>query len=114
MATLNARPADLCRMLLAALEAAEGRRKRRKRDQTPDGIGLAIKRALLEAAVTDDPAPDAFEGWLLARCLEAAEGPGTGAVRAMAMEILTDWRLATASPDFRVWLDQGAPSDDRA
>lgn len=114
MATVSARPADVCRMLLAALESAEGRRKQRKRDQTPDAIGLAIKRELLEAAVSADPAPDAFEGWLLARCLDAAAGPGTGAVRAMAIEVLAEWRLATASPDFRAWLGQGAPSDDRA
>lgn len=114
MAALSARPAELCRMLLAALEAAEGRRKRRKRDQTPDAIGLSIKRELLEAAVSDDPDPDAFEGWLLARCLDAAHGPGTGAVRAMAMDLLAEWRLAAVSPDFRTWLGQGAPSDDRA
>ena len=38
------RPAEVCAALLAALEAAEGRRRSRKRDQTPDAIGLAIKR----------------------------------------------------------------------
>jgi len=114
MAAVSPRPAELCRALLAALEAAEGRRKRRKRDQTPDAIGLAIKRELLEAAVRDDPSPTAFEGWLLERCLRAAGGPGTGAVRALAMEVLAEWRLVAVSSDFRSWLAQGAPSDDRA
>ena len=114
MAVVSVRPAELCWALLSALEAAEGRRKRRKRDQTPDAIGLAIKRELLEAAVRDDPPAAEFEGWLLERCLLAAGGPGTGAVRAMAMEILTEWRLVAASSDFRAWLAQGAPSDDRA
>src|SRR5437763_9985731 len=44
----SARPAEICAALLAALEAAEGRRRSRKRDQTPDGIGLAIKRDILK------------------------------------------------------------------
>ena len=38
------RPRDLCAALLRALEASEGRRRRRLRDSTPDALGLAIKR----------------------------------------------------------------------
>jgi len=45
------RPTQVCQALLAALEASGGQRKRRKRDQTPDAIGLAVKRELLERAV---------------------------------------------------------------
>jgi hypothetical protein len=107
-----ARPADLCRELLAALEASEGRRRRRKRDTTPDAIGLAIKRALLERAIADDPAPDAFERWLLDRCLEGASTVSVGAVRAMALDLLAEWRLVAADPAFRAWLAAGAPSAD--
>ena len=107
---MSARPATICRELLAALEASEGRRRRRKRDTTPDAIGLGIKRALLERAVADDPAPAAFEGWLLERCLSA--GGETGATRAMALEVLAEWRLAASLPEFCAWLDQGAPSED--
>ncbi len=55
------RPADVCRALLAALEAAEGRRRKRKRDQTPDAIGLGVKRELLQLVVEHDPPADAFE-----------------------------------------------------
>jgi hypothetical protein len=106
------RPADLCRGLLAALEASDGRRRRRQRDTTPDAIGLGIKRELLESAVRDDPDPGGFEGWLLGRCLAAAAGPSVGAARAMAMEILHEWRLAQLAPDFRSWLQAGAPSAD--
>lgn len=104
------RPAQVCRQLLAALDASEGRRRRRKRDTTPDSIGMAIKRGLLEATVGEDPEPEIYEGWLLERCggIEAPSGP----VRAMALEILADWRLALSSPDFRRWLDDGAPSED--
>jgi hypothetical protein len=106
------RPAAVCGALLAALAASEGRSRKRKRDQTPDRIGLGIKRAMLEQAVRDDPAPDAFEAWLLERCLDGGpEAPG-GARRAMAEEILRDWRQAQSAPGFREWLARGAPSDD--
>lgn len=103
------RPGAFCRQILGALAASDGRRRRRKRDTTPDAIGMGMKRALLDRAAREDPAPDEFEGWLLAACLEAG---GDGGVRAMAIEILEEWRLCQASPAFRGWLDQGAPSDD--
>jgi len=105
------RPAEVCRQLLATLDAAEGRRRKRKRDTTPDALGLAIKRRLLTEAAQDDPEPDAFEGWLLDRSL--AE-PASGPARAMAMAILEEWRLARASGAFAEWLRRGAPSEDSA
>ncbi len=105
------RPAEFCRELVATLEASEGRRRRRKRDTRPDAIGLAIKRSLLEAVVAEDPEPEDFEAWLLERCLAA--GHGSGAVRAMALSIWDEWQLAESAPDFRAWLAEGAPSDDR-
>jgi hypothetical protein len=104
------RPAKVCGLLLAALEASEGRRRRRKRNTTPDSLGMAIKRRLLEETVRSDPEPDDYEGWLLERCL-TSEDP-SGPVRAMAMDILADWHLARSSSAFRIWLDRGAPSDD--
>jgi hypothetical protein len=106
------RPAHLCRDLLEALVASDGRRKRRHRDTTPDAIGMQIKRALLESAVRDDPEPERFEAWLLERCLAAPPSESVGAYRAMALDIVAEWRLAQASPDFRSWLEDGAPSDD--
>lgn len=106
------RPAVVCRELVAALEASEGRRRRRKRDTTPDAIGLGVKRALLEATVVADPDPAAFEGWLLARCLEPYDGASVGAMRAMARDVLAEWRLACAADDFAAWLARGAPSED--
>jgi hypothetical protein len=71
---------------------------------------MTMKRDLLVAAAQEDPAPEAFEGWLLQRCLAA--GITGGAVRAMALDILQEWRLAAAAPAFRQWLDAGAPSED--
>jgi len=100
----------VCRELLTALDASEGRRKRRKRDTTPDAIGLAVKRDLLERAVAADPDPDGFEAWLLEQC--GAAGPAEGGVRAMALSIFEEWRLARDAVSFRSWLAQGAPSDD--
>src|SRR3712207_5759539 len=61
------RPAAVCQQLLQATDASEGRRKRRKRNTTPDSLGMEVKRALLEAVVADDPDPDLFEAWLFAR-----------------------------------------------
>jgi hypothetical protein len=102
------RPAAVCQALLAALDAAEGRRRRRKRDQTPDAIGLAAKRELLERAVKEDPQPGAFEDWL---ARYAGENP---AAAPMALAVLEEWRLAQALPQFVDWLERGAPSDDAA
>ncbi|HEY9014700.1 MAG TPA: hypothetical protein VIM84_06530, partial [Gemmatimonadales bacterium] len=90
------RPADICSQLLAALAASEGRRQRRKRDTTPDSIGLDIKRRLLEGAVRDDPDPDEFEGWLLSH-IETEYAAAGGPARAMALDVLADVRLAASS-----------------
>ncbi len=104
------RPGAFCRQLLAALDVSEGRRGRRKRDTTPDAIGLGIKRQLLEDAARSDPAPERFEAWLVERCRDA--GAGDGGVHAMAREVFEEWRLATSSPSLVDWLVRGAPSDD--
>ena len=108
------RPAEVCRALLAALQAADGRRRRRKRDQTPDAIGLSIKRSLLARAVQDDPDPNVFEEWLLDSPRKCATSEPPGAVAAMARIVLEEWRLAHSSDAFRNWLQQGAPSADAA
>jgi anaerobic selenocysteine-containing dehydrogenase len=78
--------------------------------RAPGAIGLALKRQLLARAVADDPAPEAFEAWLLAQYLAA--GIGCGPWQAMAFDVLREWQLAQASPAFQAWLHQGAPSDD--
>jgi hypothetical protein len=100
----------ICAQLLQAMDATEGRRKRRKRNTTPDALGMAIKRGLLEAAAAADPEPDDFEAWLFAQ-VQAAGGLA-GATRAMALEVRDDWQFAVASGGFREWLAAGAPSDD--
>ena len=103
------RPGEFCRQLLDAMQASEGRRRRRKRDTTPDALGMALKWDLLERAAADDPGPDAFEGWLLEQVLAA---PASGPVQAMCAEILDEYRVARADPAFGRWLASGAFSDD--
>jgi hypothetical protein len=106
------RPAQVCKALLAALAASEGQRKRRKRDQTPDAIGLAVKRALLERAVEADPEPEAFEAWLLNYSQTCVAAELAGPASAMARSVFDEWRLAHSLKEFNVWLNQGAPSAD--
>jgi hypothetical protein len=106
------RPADVCRALLAALESSEGRRRNRKRDQTPDAFGLSVKRDLLKRAVEDDPQPEAFEEWLLNYPSTCTTRGLAGPASAMARAVFDEWNLAHSLGEFRLWLEQGAPSDD--
>ena len=111
----QARPAELCRQLLAALEASDGRRRRRKRDTTPDAIGMGLKRWLLTETIRCDPEAPAFEAWLFERVRPVPGSPANespGAALAMGRALLEEWRLASASSEFRSWLRQGAPSED--
>ena len=103
------RPGDFCARLLDALAASEGRRRRRKRDTTPDAIGMGLKRELMLRAAAEDPAPEGFEAWLMARVLES---PAGGPVQAMCAEILDEYRVAAADPAFSAWLASGAFSED--
>jgi hypothetical protein len=103
------RPGAFCDFLLQALEAAEGQTRRRKRDQSPDKLGLSIKRDLLERAAAADPESAAFEGWLMEQILLA---PGAGPARAMCEQIFLEYQMAALQPDFAAWLAAGAPSDD--
>ncbi|HEY9429641.1 MAG TPA: hypothetical protein VIR34_20940 [Gemmatimonadaceae bacterium] len=104
-------PAELCRGLLGALDASEGRRRRRSRNTTADSIGMEIQRSLLEGAVRDAPDADDFERWLLEQCI--AEGESDGATRAMALFIWQQWLFASEADGYREWITRGAPSDDR-
>jgi hypothetical protein len=105
------RPAQVCQALLCALDASDGRRRQRKRDQTPDAIGLAAKRSLLERAVREDPEASHFEEWLQ-RCARDADPLAASASAAMAQTLLEEWRLVHAMPEFAAWLEHGAPSED--
>ncbi|PYN82725.1 MAG: type III secretion fhipep protein [Candidatus Rokuibacteriota bacterium] len=113
MTVTQLRPAVVCAALLEALDASDGRRRRRKRDTTPDAIGMSLKRRLLVQSIDADPDPEAFEASLLEHCLTGPADASIGALRAMAREVLAEWRLAAVSADFHEWLAAGAPSEDR-
>src|SRR5437588_10388713 len=103
------RPGDFCRQLLNAMAASEGRRRRRKRDTTPDALGMELKRDLMARAAEADPDANQFEAWLLEQVLAA---PAGGPVRAMCAEILDEYRVARLDPGFGRWLASGAYSED--
>jgi hypothetical protein len=102
-------PGEFCRLALRALDSSEGRSRRRKRDQTPDTLGLGVKRDLLERAAEADPSPEQFEAWLLEQVLAT---PASGPVRAMCVQIVDEYRAAQTTPGLSDWLLQGAPSAD--
>jgi hypothetical protein len=102
---------EVCGGLLSALDASEGRRRRRSRNTTADSIGLEIQRGLLTEAVRESPSAEEFERWLQERCV--AQGESDGAYRAMALLIWHEWKLAVQSEDVSAWLTSGARSDDR-
>ena len=108
---MSVTPVEVCTGLLGALNASEGRRRRRSRNTTADSIGLAIERALLEEAVREQPSAEEFERWLQERCV--AQGESDGAYRAMALLIWHEWKLASENADASAWLTTGARSDDR-
>ena len=102
-------PSEFSSQYLRSMDASEGRRKRRKRDTTPDAIGMTVKRELLEAAIDAAPAPDEFESWLLSQALaDAASGPRL----AMGAEILAEYQMACLDPGYGGWLADGAYSAD--
>ena len=108
---MSVTPLEVCGGLLSALDASEGRRRRRSRNTTADSIGLAIQRALLEDAVRERPSAAHFERWLQERC--EVQGESDGAHRAMALLIWHEWKLASQSEELSAWLTSGARSDDR-
>ncbi|HEY8693071.1 MAG TPA: type III secretion fhipep protein [Chloroflexota bacterium] len=107
------RPAQVCEWLLTSIDVAEGRRKRRPRNTTPDNIGLSLKLEVLRECIAADPEPEQFEGWLL----QAAMKPGqaSGPIRAVCSDILFEWQTALADPYYRDWLlagPDGEPPED--
>lgn len=107
--SVSLQPGEFSRYMLRALEASEGRTKRRKRDQRPDEIGLGIKREILRRAAEEEPPAEEFEAWLMA---QVAAAPAPGGVRAMCAQILEEYRVANLDRSFGDWLRSGAPSDD--
>lgn len=89
------RPADLARMLLAAIG---GPPRARARDQQADLAGAALRREVLNRLVVLDPEPDGLDAALLE--IVAALGEPTGPTRAVGLTIREEWAMVQASPDY--------------
>ncbi|HEV3143196.1 MAG TPA: hypothetical protein VGZ47_04855 [Gemmataceae bacterium] len=92
------RPADFARLLLSSGDLLP---RQRARDQQADRAGMEIKQRVLNAVVERDPEPEEMEAALVGIVEEL--GPPTGPARAIAVGILEEWRLASATPE---WLAQ--------
>lgn len=99
----------MCELLLTSIEVAEGRRKRRPRNTTPDNIGLNLKLEILQACIAADPEAGDFEGWLLTQSTQP--GQPSGPLHAVCADILFEWQTALADPYYRDWLLSG-PEDE--
>src|SRR3989442_10032059 len=73
---------------------------------------MSLKRRLLAEAIEQDPDPEAFDTWLLERCLARAEAVSMGAMRAMARDVLEEWRVSSASARLPRLLRAGPPAPD--
>ena len=105
MAAMGPRPAQVCELLLTSIEVAEGRRKRRPCNTTPDNIGLNLKLDVLHKAIEADPEPDQFEAWLLQVSLQP--GQPSGPIRAVCSDVLFEWQATLNDPYYRDWLLAG-------
>jgi hypothetical protein len=90
------RPREYCE--LAKLAAGGRRRVNNKAHGSIEPLHVQ----LWDAVIASDPEPDEFERVLFETVLEL--GPADGPARALASEILTDWRWARDSASYTAWL----------
>src|SRR5690242_3721764 len=95
-------PGEFC----ALLKAVDRRPPRLSRDLEPDLVGIDLKHLILDALIADPPDADEFEAGLLERA--AALDLPAGTTRGICSDILTEWRMAHASPAFLPWLREEA------
>jgi hypothetical protein len=72
-----------------------------------------VKREMLERLVADDPTRMSSAAGCSRSVCRTRSSTAPGAVQAMALEILHEWRLTRNVAAFNDWLARGAPSDDR-
>jgi hypothetical protein len=89
------RPRDFALLLLNSGELLP---RQRLRNQTPDMIGLELKRRLLQAIADRDPEPAKLDETLA--CLIDELGPPTGPVRALALSFREEWQALPANPQW--------------
>ncbi len=80
------------------------------RDLEPDFIGIDLKQRILDAVIEAAPDADDFERALLESA--AALGIPGGSARGICSDIMLEWRMAHASPQFLPWLREEAARPD--
>jgi hypothetical protein len=90
------RPREYCE--LSKLSAGGRRRVSHKAHGTISWLHERLWDAMIEA----DPEPDEFEQTLWDYALE--QGSANGPAKALASEIIADWRWASTSPVYTAWL----------
>lgn len=95
-------PAEFCRLL----KLVDREPPRMSRDLEPDIIGIGMKQRILDALLTDPPAPEQFAAALLERASTLDLAPG--AARGVCSDILLEWEMARSSPEFLPWLRREA------
>jgi hypothetical protein len=89
------RPRDLALLVLSSGELSG---RQRLRSQTPDQVGLALKRQLLERLASLDPEPGELEA-TLARLIDDL-GPPSGPIRALALSFRDEWQALPANSEW--------------
>src|SRR5438445_1204871 len=89
------RPRDLALLLLAS---GDLRPRKRARDQQADGVGLELKRRILDRLAALDPEPRDIEAALV-RIVEEIGRPA-GPARAVALVVREEWQAACGSPEW--------------
>ena len=89
------RPRDLALLLMSSGEFLP---RQRIRNQTPDFIGLELKRQLLQSLADLDPEPADLEKTLMR--LVGELGPAPGPVRALALSFRDEWHALSANPQW--------------
>jgi hypothetical protein len=93
------RPRDVALLLLNSGELLP---RQRLRSQTPDAVGLELKRRLLQSLVALDPEPAELDTALERLVLEG--GTPVGPLRALALAFRDEWQALPANPQWIEYL----------
>jgi hypothetical protein len=93
------RPRDFALLLLNSGELLP---RQRLRSQTPDALGLELKRRLLQSVAALDPEPKDLDQ-ALERLVNEGNAP-SGSLRALALSFRDEWQALPANPEWIEYL----------